>query len=165
MGLPKKNTEQAIKDFIKVHGDLYDYSLVNYQTSKTKVKIICQEHGIFEQTPNNHLNGQHCPKCSKSNASTGVYLIKCLVSGHTKIGISYSAFKRATDIAPISSLEILYWKDFGNYNTAKELEKQLHSQFKEKQVFNNRVRSGGTEFFNLSSDDISYIINHLNKCI
>ena len=58
------------KNFIlkskKIHGDAYDYSLVEYINCKKKVKIICKEHGIFEQTPNNHLKGQNCPICKKS---------------------------------------------------------------------------------------------------
>ena len=32
---------------------------------QTKIKIKCKTHGIFEQTPKNHLKGQICPKCSK----------------------------------------------------------------------------------------------------
>ena len=31
-----------------IHGDLYDYSLVDYINNKTKVKIICSKHGVFE---------------------------------------------------------------------------------------------------------------------
>lgn len=47
-----------------VHGDKYDYSLVKYIRAKDKVKIICRLHGAFNQTPDKHLNGQGCPKCS-----------------------------------------------------------------------------------------------------
>ena len=48
-------------------GNRYDYSLVKYINSKVKVKIICKEkdHGIFEQTPNDHKRNKNCPKCSK----------------------------------------------------------------------------------------------------
>jgi len=42
----------------------YDYSLVEYKNSKTKIKIICKEHGVFEQTPNDHLSGCGCVECS-----------------------------------------------------------------------------------------------------
>lgn len=28
-----------------IHGDKYDYSLVNYKNNKTKVDIICPAHG------------------------------------------------------------------------------------------------------------------------
>lgn len=57
-------TEQFIEKAKKIHKDRYDYSLVEYVNSQTKVKIICQKHGIFEQTPNNHLKGCNCPKCA-----------------------------------------------------------------------------------------------------
>ena len=47
----------------KLHNFKYDYSKVEYVNSRTKVCIICPEHGEFWQTPNSHLNGQGCPKC------------------------------------------------------------------------------------------------------
>ena len=56
--------EQIIEQFKKVHGNRYDYSLVEYNNNKIKIKIICQEHGVFEQTPHNHKNGRGCCKCS-----------------------------------------------------------------------------------------------------
>jgi hypothetical protein len=48
-----------------VHGDTYDYSLVEYVNSKTKVKIICKIHGIFEQTLDGHSVGKGCNECGK----------------------------------------------------------------------------------------------------
>ena len=48
-------------DFVELHGDRYDYSLVNYEKSQIEVEIICKEHGIFNQKPNKHLMGQNCP--------------------------------------------------------------------------------------------------------
>lgn len=38
------------------YNDKYDYSLVEYKNAKTKVKIKCPIHGVFEQIPDNHLN-------------------------------------------------------------------------------------------------------------
>ena len=62
--MKKITTEIIIERFKKAHGDRYDYSLVEYVNSKTKVKIICPKHGEFEQTPNNHLNNKNgCPSC------------------------------------------------------------------------------------------------------
>jgi len=57
-------TEEFINKANKIHNK-YDYSLVNYLNNNTKVKIICVKHGIFEQTPNSHLSGSGCAKCSK----------------------------------------------------------------------------------------------------
>lgn len=48
----------------KTHGNKYDYSKVNYINAKTKVCIICPEHGEFWQTPDAHVRGANCPKCN-----------------------------------------------------------------------------------------------------
>ena len=53
------NKEFIEKSKLK-HGDLFDYSLSEYVNDGIKVKIICKEHGEFEQTPNNHLNSHGC---------------------------------------------------------------------------------------------------------
>lgn len=62
-GHEKKTTEQFIKDAQRVHGDKYDYSLVDYRGDSKKVIIVCCEHGKFEQNASNHLQGSGCPSC------------------------------------------------------------------------------------------------------
>ena len=64
------NKEIFIEKSTKTHGKLYDYSLIEYKNTKTKVKIICLEHGVFEQTPGNHMSGQGCPICGGSKKLT-----------------------------------------------------------------------------------------------
>ena len=59
------NTEKFIEKAIKIHGSKYDYSKVNYTHCKTKIPIICPEHGEFWQTPQTHLQGHGCPQCGK----------------------------------------------------------------------------------------------------
>lgn len=59
----RKSNEQFIEKAKQIHGDKYNYSLVKYINAKTKVKIMCPKHGVFEQTPDNHINGQTCGKC------------------------------------------------------------------------------------------------------
>ena len=61
--MAKLTTEEFIKKAREVHGDKYDYSKVEYVDSKTKVCIICKEHGEFWQQPNNHLHGIGCSQC------------------------------------------------------------------------------------------------------
>lgn len=63
----KKDTETFIKEAREVHGDRYDYSEVDYKNIDTKVKIICKEHGVFEQIPYCHLIGNGCPVCNNSS--------------------------------------------------------------------------------------------------
>ena len=79
------------EDFIiaskKIHGDKYDYSKVKYKNNKTKVIIICPEHGEFEQRPNDHLKGCGCPKCaddihSKKTRKTAEQFIKEAIAVH-----------------------------------------------------------------------------------
>lgn len=60
----RKTTEEFIKEAKEVHGNKYDYSLVDYKNNNTKVKIICPVHGVFEQIPKEHLRGRNCSKCS-----------------------------------------------------------------------------------------------------
>ena len=60
----RKDIISVINDFDMIHGNKYDYSLVEYIGSRSKVKIICSEHGIFEQTPHHHLRGSGCPICA-----------------------------------------------------------------------------------------------------
>ena len=57
------NTSNILEQFKDVHGDRYDYSLVEYKSTHKKVKIICNEHGVFEQSPSKHKGGHNCPKC------------------------------------------------------------------------------------------------------
>ena len=61
-----KNTiEKFIEKSNNIHNNFFDYSLVNYINNKTKVKIICPVHGVFEQRPDAHLNGAGCYRCGR----------------------------------------------------------------------------------------------------
>ncbi len=70
VGCPKCNwgvlltTKEFIEKAKNIHGDKYDYSKTEYIDSKTKICIICPEHGEFWQRPNDHLNKKGCPKCA-----------------------------------------------------------------------------------------------------
>ena len=59
----KKTKENFLEKAKEIHGDKYDYSNVEYVNNRTKVCIICPEHGEFWQMPDNHLHGCGCPKC------------------------------------------------------------------------------------------------------
>ena len=58
-------TDNFIKRAKEIHGEKYDYSKVEYLNNRTKVCIICPEHGEFWQRPNEHLNGRGCHECAK----------------------------------------------------------------------------------------------------
>lgn len=57
------SSEEFAEKANSIHNNKYDYSLVSYINGKTKVEIICKEHGVFYQLPTNHLGGDGCPTC------------------------------------------------------------------------------------------------------
>ena len=59
------NTNDFIQKSKYIHGDVYDYSKVNYVNNITKVEIGCNIHGYFLQTPQAHLNSNGCVKCGQ----------------------------------------------------------------------------------------------------
>lgn len=58
-------SEEFITKASIIHVNKFDYSLVEYKNSQTKIKIICPVHGDFEQLPLDHLKGFGCGLCSK----------------------------------------------------------------------------------------------------
>ena len=73
--------KDTLEDFLRkakaVHGDTYDYSLVDYKGSKIPVEIVCKVHNkIFLQKPGAHINSGHgCPSCAhtRSKEELSVY--------------------------------------------------------------------------------------------
>lgn len=63
--MPKKKTlEEFIKEAREIHGDKYDYSLVEYKRNKEIIQIICPKHSVFRLTPFSHtVNKNGCRKC------------------------------------------------------------------------------------------------------
>lgn len=62
----KFTSDIFISESIKIHGDKYDYSLVDYKKSSEKVIIICKKHGQFLQRASNHLRGRGCYFCKNT---------------------------------------------------------------------------------------------------
>jgi len=99
-GTIKSTTEKFIEKAKKVHGDKYDYSLVNYTNNRTKVEIICKEHGVFIQTPEKHiLKSRGCPTCKSSKGELQIsnYLIKHKISFKPQ-----HSFHNCKNILPLS---------------------------------------------------------------
>lgn len=66
-GNKKLTTECFIEKSKDVHGNKYDYSLVDYKNNRTKIPIICPEHGVFKQIAKSHIKGHGCPVCKSSS--------------------------------------------------------------------------------------------------
>ena len=60
----RKSNDEFIGEAQLIHHNRYDYSKLEYVNNKTKVCIICPDHGEFWQIPSDHLNGKGCPQCA-----------------------------------------------------------------------------------------------------
>lgn len=63
-------TQEVLARFRQLHGDRYDYGATEYSRFRLHVTIGCRRHGAFRQTPQAHLEGKGCPRCSQSSGET-----------------------------------------------------------------------------------------------
>lgn len=103
----KSNYDDFVIKSRKIHGSKYDYSLVNYINAKTKVKIICSEHGIFEQTPDNHISGHGCSKCATYKNSNK----KTLISSNNFIKYANNIHNNFYDYSLVKYVNAKTWVD------------------------------------------------------
>lgn len=64
------------------HKNKYEYPAQSYKNGESKIKIICNEHGKFNQSIYSHLVGRGCPNCAGNIAYTKETLIKKLKGIH-----------------------------------------------------------------------------------
>lgn len=132
-----KTTQDFIKKSQKIHGENYDYSLVEYKNVFTKVKIYCKKcKRYFYQTPQHHLRGQGCPYCYHSK---GEEKIKRFLEENN---ISFEQQKRFNDCKDKHTLPFDFY--LPHYNICIEFQGQQHYEsgkkfFKLKTIDNNKV--------------------------
>ena len=96
-------TESFIERARNKHKNKYDYSQVQYINHKTKISIICKEHGTFRMMPSTHIFGQGCPKCgdlsagSKKRISHETFLSRIVSKYGDKFDYSQLSFTRLCD--------------------------------------------------------------------
>jgi very-short-patch-repair endonuclease len=87
------STEEFIKKANIVHGNIYDYSQINYITAHDKIDIICKKHGTFTMKASEHTNNKRgCPACSASTSNPEKQIMKFL----DDVGVSYITKDRTT---------------------------------------------------------------------
>ena len=100
----KKHTSQSYTVRAReIHGDRYDYSLIDYINARTKIIIICHEHGEFEQEASSHLQGVGCPGCSEGGfdrTKNGfLYILRSDCGRYMKIGITHYPEQRHSKLS------------------------------------------------------------------
>lgn len=125
----KLTSEEFIKRAREVHGNKYDYNLVDYKNKKTKVKIICPIHGVFEQRPDSHLSGNGCPVCKESK---GERTIRIFLERNKINYISQKKFNDLIDRLPLSY--DFYLPEFNlliEYNGEQHYKKCFNKSYKD----------------------------------
>lgn len=163
----KLNTIQFIEQAKEIHGNKYDYSLVEYKNYNTNVKLICPIHGIFEQSAGGHITNQSgCPLCVVHIGGYGIqrfinnpslktkpgnlYIIKCQDNNELflKIGITIKDIKIRFNCYRVMpyTFSVLILKEglmFDIFTLEQQLKKQFY-QFK----YRPKIKfSGHTECF------------------
>jgi len=105
-GTSKPSNDEFIKKAKRVHGDKYNYVLVNYKSSLEKIQIVCSIHGVFKQVPKYHLSGHGCPKCGGVPViTTKIFIVRSTVKHKGKYDYSLVNYKsyseKVTIICPI----------------------------------------------------------------
>lgn len=89
----------GVENFIEkaktIHGNKYDYSLVDYKNNTTKVNIICLKHGVFKQVPNNHISQkQGCSICAgNKTVNTEEFIKKAKIVHKNEFDYSFVTYK------------------------------------------------------------------------
>ena len=177
------NTDEFINKALQKHGDVYDYSLVDYKNARNHVKIVCKEHGVFEQVPYYHLSGNGCQICGISKGGYGrndymksalngsnVYLLE--IENHNemfyKIGISKNLRGRVNSIKMETGYNIKILSKFfiSSSGIAYDLEFLLHELFKEFSYKPMILFAGYTECFKyIDMKEFEYLLNHAKEVL
>ena len=132
-------TEEFIQKAKAIHGDKYDYAKVEYVNKKTKVQIICPEHGAFSQSPEKHLIGQGCPKCGfKKFANSRSIWIKEKCYEVAKDCHSKSELKRLFPYAYAAALRNGWMDDYTWFDILWELKWDRETCYNEALKYTSR---------------------------
>lgn len=138
----RNSVERALKfkeDVALVHGNKYDYSMIDKVEMLSKaVPIVCSDHGVFYQTPKNHLKGSICTYCmnlergyrrryKRLNREATLYFVYFKEYDLFKLGVTVDIVKRFNGES--NKPEILFSKMYEHEAQAYLIETQLLRQF------------------------------------
>jgi very-short-patch-repair endonuclease len=166
-------TEEYIKRARSIHGNEYDYSLVKFKNSSTKIKIKCSIHGVFEVLPQSHANtngkGAKCGKCKGFNKTIAEYETQA-----KKIHGNKYDYSKAKYVGADKKIEIIcnkhgaFWQRASNHLLGRGCddcgdEDRLKFKTKDISVFLKQARLTHKELYKY--DKVNYINSHTNVLI
>lgn len=131
-GSRKKTLDEVIKKFTDAHGDRYDYSYVELISTTHRVKIRCNKHGFFYQSPVNHSAGNGCPSCADYGFSQSrdafVYFLMSNDLRFMKIGITHDKKRRLSRLKSNTPFDFFVFNTIARIGSeAQVIEKYFHS--------------------------------------
>lgn len=141
-----------------IHGKRYSYEKVNYVRSSRKVWITCHIHGDFYQTPNSHLRGSGCNKCTAYGFKpANLYVAE--MDGMCKIGISNNTKRRMKSISKSAgkTVTVVAEYSFPSWADARRAESMIHKEIKHKNAGLTGF-DGASEFFNISTHEAADLV-------
>lgn len=171
--------EEFIEKARRIHGDKYDYSKANYVDMKTKVEIICPEHGSFWTTPHNHIHYEtQCPHCNKTRFK-GEKVVKRWLSNHD---ISFSCYQKYSGLVYKKALNtdfyieshnlaieyqgIQHYKSVSFYGmTELEAQKQFEEQLEKDRIKEEYFANSAIDLLCIHYKDYKIIGDILQKVI
>ena len=116
MGRRRKTREELLLDFEKVHGDAYDYSLVDYSVALNKINIRCKKHNhVFQQLPYDHREGARCPLCAvESQKSKLILPLSSFIDAANDVHNFAYDYSKITDYRGTKYSNIIVCKSCGN---------------------------------------------------
>lgn len=153
-----KSQLTVIEDCIKVHGDTYDYSCINYTTAEVPITIICRNHGVFTRRPYDHIQRKRgCPKCIKQfhidYSKPGVlYYIAITKNNRTfyKLGVTSKSIEERFYKWELQMVQVLSVQAFSTVKKAIDREQELLLKYaKWKYKGTHIINTGNTELFSI----------------
>ncbi len=170
----KLSTAEFIDKANLIHQHKYTYDNVVYKHTHTPVFINCNQHGVFQQQPNDHLQGRGCSKCTllgRYNSNTflneesrnirgWIYLIHLFDGNESfyKIGITTNIQRRLTRMSNYYDYKLIFSLQHSLYR-AFQLEQQIilkYPSYAPTEIF-----AGYTECLNLTPSNVISIIEQL----
>ncbi len=155
----RKTLKEFLNEARNIHGEQYDYSLVEYVNNRTPVTIICADHGEFSQAPEKHLAGQGCPDCAqygfKLKEPALLYYLRIKMAKRKKplykVGITNNEMDaRVESIGMLkdATVTVLYKRRYATGTAARRRERRILEENVAHRYRGKRVlKSGHSEVF------------------
>jgi very-short-patch-repair endonuclease len=171
--------EEVIKRFVALNPE-DDYSKVVFVNIRTKVVIICPEHGAYKQTPHNRFHGQGCPTCGNESKSQkkilsqkdfeikaktvhgSVYKYGKYINGHRKIDISCLVCHKTFQQRPYAHLAGQGCPTCGNAKRTLSKTKTTKEYVKQAEAVHGKKYDYSKVCYTLGSNKIAILCKRCN---